>query len=96
MLFMVEKSTNFPPEMSDQEVKELFQREREYGREWAEKGKCPHLWRVVGPRLANVAIYDMESAEELNDFLTGLPMRPWMDVKVTLLADHPSRSSTTG
>lgn len=91
MLYLVQKSTEFPPDMPDDVRSDLMDRERKYGLVWAEKGKGLHLWRVVGPRLANVAIYDVESHEELNDFLMGLPMRPWMQISITPLAGHPSR-----
>lgn len=91
MLFLVYKSTEFPPDMPNEQRNDLMAREKQYGLDWAAAGKSPHLWRVVGPRLANVAIYDVESLEELNDFLMGLPMRAWMDVTITPLALHPSR-----
>lgn len=88
-MFMVELDTHFPPDMDEAFKADLIVRERAYGQELQRSGKLKYLWRVVGPRLCNVGIYDMDNAE-LNDWLNGLPMRPWIDVTVTPLALHPS------
>lgn len=39
---------------------------------------------------ANVSIFDVASNDELHDLLSALPLFPYMDIKVTPLARHPS------
>jgi muconolactone D-isomerase len=52
-------------------------------------GKWVHLWRVAG-RYANISIFDVESHDELHEILSALPLFPYMEIKVTPLARHPS------
>jgi len=47
------------------------------------------LWRIVG-EYANISIFDAESNDELHELLSGLPLFPYMTIKVTPLARHPS------
>jgi muconolactone D-isomerase len=39
---------------------------------------------------SNVSIFDVESNDELHDLLSGLPLFPYMRIRVTPLAKHPS------
>lgn len=48
-----------------------------------------HIWRVVG-EYANVSIFDVQSNDELHSLLSGLPLFPYMQIKVKPLANHPS------
>ncbi|XGF60093.1 muconolactone Delta-isomerase family protein [Klebsiella pneumoniae] len=53
-------------------------------------GTCSHLpWRVAG-LYANVSIFDVQDAEELHQILMGLPLYPFMAIKVEALCRHPS------
>ena len=52
------------------------------------EGKFRHVWRVVGD-VSNVSIFDVDTHAELHDILQNLPLFPYMDVKVTPLAEHP-------
>ena len=52
-------------------------------------GRWPHLWRVAG-RYANVSVLDVGSVDELHELLSGLPLFPYMDIRVTPLARHPT------
>lgn len=54
------------------------------------EGKFRHVWRVVGD-VSNVSIFDVDTHAELHDILQNLPLFPYMDVKVTPLAEHPPR-----
>ena len=45
-------------------------------------GRWPHLWRVAG-RYANVSILDVGSVDELHELLSGLPLFPYLDIRVT-------------
>ncbi|HBQ6792166.1 TPA: muconolactone delta-isomerase, partial [Klebsiella pneumoniae] len=48
-----------------------------------------HIWRVAG-LYANVSIFDVQDAEELHQILMGLPLYPFMAIKVEALCRHPS------
>ena len=52
-------------------------------------GNIPFFGCVAG-RYANVSVFDVESADELHELLSGLPLFPYMDIRVTPLARHPS------
>ncbi|MCZ3115115.1 hypothetical protein NYZ21_21995 [Acinetobacter baumannii] len=47
------------------------------------------MWRVVG-QYANVSIFDVKDNDELHTLLTSLPLYPFMEMKVTPLAQHGS------
>ena len=53
------------------------------------EGKWRHIWRVAG-LYANVSIFDVKDAEELHQILMGLPLYPFMDIRVEALCRHPS------
>lgn len=48
-----------------------------------------HLWRVAG-RYANISVFDVPTHDELHELLSGLPLFPFMDIRVTALAHHPA------
>ena len=85
MKFMVEMTVDLPPG----EHAELLAREREYSQRLQRDGRWEHLWRVAG-RYANVSIFEVGSADELHELVSGLPLFPYMDIRVTALAAHPS------
>ena len=62
---------------------------REYSQAAQRDGRWPHLWRVAG-RYANVSILDVGSVDELHELLSGLPLFPYLDIRVTPLARHPN------
>ena len=68
---------------------ELKAREREYSQALQRDGRWPHLWRVAG-RYANVSVLDVGSVDELHELLSGLPLFPYLDIRVTPLARHPN------
>jgi muconolactone D-isomerase len=89
MLFHVEMQVNLPADMPAGEAEELKRAEKELARSLQRDGKWRHLWRVVG-RYANVSVFDVVSNDELHAVLSSLPLFPYMDIKVTALATHPS------
>ena len=40
--------------------------------------------------ITNVSIFDVASNDELHQLLSGLPLFPYMQIKVKPLANHPS------
>eukprot|EP01037_Dinobryon_pediforme_P005775 gene5775-5838_t len=57
--------------------------------ELQQQGKWPHLWRVAG-RYSNISVFDVADHDELHSILSTLPLFPFMQVRVTALAKHPS------
>ena len=91
MRFMVEMTVKLPPG----DHADLLAREREYAQALQRDGRWEHLWRVAG-RYANVSIFDVGSADELHELVSGLPLFPYMDIRVTALAAHPSAIAKEG
>jgi muconolactone D-isomerase len=89
MLFHVRMDVRIPHELDPGTRAELVAREKAYSQELQRAGKWPHIWRIVG-EYANVSIFDVESNEELHGLLSQLPLFPYMDIRVTPLAPHPS------
>jgi muconolactone D-isomerase len=44
----------------------------------------------VAGRYANVSILEVDSTDELHELLSGLPLFPYLDIRVTPLARHPN------
>ncbi|PJI96319.1 muconolactone delta-isomerase [Acidovorax sp. 69] len=89
MLFMVEMIVQIPSTLAPEVADEIKRKEKAYSQRLQQDGKWRHLWRVVG-EYANVSIFDVASNDELHTVLSGLPLFPYMQIKVTPLANHPS------
>lgn len=89
MLFQVHMIVNIPPTVPQDEVDRIKLLEKQYSQDLQRQGKWLHIWRVVG-EYANYSIFDVESNDELHTLLSQLPLFPYMQIKVTPLAKHPS------
>lgn len=89
MLFQVIMDVRIPPNLPVETTDKLKADERALAQELQRSGKWRHLWRIAG-RYANVSIFSVDSADELNSILFGLPLFPFMTVAVTALCQHPS------
>ena len=89
MLFHVEMNVRIPYGMPTTEADRIKGEEKARFQELARAGKWRHIWRTVG-RYANVSIFDVNSYDELHAILTGLPLFPYMDIKVVAICRHPS------
>lgn len=89
MLFMVEMDVNIPLDFDVDEAARLKAAEKARFQDLQAAGTWRHIWRVVG-QYANVSIFDVESNAQLHDLLIGLPLYPFMDMRVTALCRHPS------
>lgn len=89
MLFLVRMDVDIPRDIAPQVADDIKAREKAYAQELQRSGKWAHLYRVVG-EYANYSIFDVESNDELHTILSGLPLFPFMKIKVTPLAKHPS------
>lgn len=89
MLFMAEMIVEIPSTLAPEVADEIKRKEKAYSQQLQREGKWCHLWRVVG-KYANVSVFDVASNDELHTLLSGLPLFPYMQIKVTPLANHPS------
>ena len=89
MLYLVRMDVNLPNDMPAAQADEIKAHERAYSQALQRDGRWPHLWRVVG-EYANYSVFDVASHDELHSLLSGLPLFPYMRLKVTPLAKHPS------
>lgn len=89
MLFKVEMTVNIPLDIPVETVAEIKAKEKAYSQQLQNEGKWRHIWRVAG-LYSNVSIFDVKDAEELHNLLMGLPLYPYMTIKVDALCRHPS------
>lgn len=89
MLFLVHMSVHIPLGMPSEQAAQIKLQEKNYSQDLQRTGKWSHIWRVVG-EYANYSIFDVSSNDELHQLLSGLPLFPYMQIKVTALAQHPS------
>lgn len=89
MLFHVRIDVHIPTELSSDEKDRIISEEKVYSQQLQRSGKWQHLWRVVG-EYSSYSIFDVETNDELHQLLTSLPLFPYMAIKVTPLAYHPS------
>lgn len=89
MLFHVRMDVNLPHDLAPEVRQEIVARERDYSQELQRSGKWRHLWRIVG-EYSNISVFDVADNDELHELLAGLPLFPYMAIKVTPLATHPS------
>lgn len=89
MLYHVHMQVDLPADLGPQIRDDLVGREKAYSQELQRAGKWPHIWRVVG-EYANYSIVDVDTNDELHQILSGLPLFPYMTIRVTPLATHPS------
>jgi muconolactone D-isomerase len=82
-------TVTIPPDADPAKIDKLKVDEKAYSQELQRQGKWRHIWRVAA-RYANISIFDVADHDELNAIIFGLPLFPYMEIKVTALAHHPS------
>lgn len=90
MLFHVTMDVRLPHDLAPETRAELLRREAEYSGSFQRSGAWKELWRVVG-RYGNISIIEASSNDELHEILSGLPLYPYLKIRVTPLARHPNR-----
>ncbi|MER7113965.1 muconolactone Delta-isomerase [Saccharomonospora azurea] len=90
MLFHVRMDVHLPQDLDPEVRADIVAREKAYSQDLQRSGKWPHLWRIAG-EYSNISIFDVESNDELHDLLSALPLFPYMTIKATPLATHPSK-----
>lgn len=89
MLYHVRMDVHPPHDVEAARFDQLKADETARAQELQRQGKWVHLWRIAG-EYANYSIFDVADHDELHAILSGLPLFPFMSVKVTPLAQHPS------
>lgn len=89
MLYHVEMKVNLPVDMDPDRAAEIKAVEKAYSQDLQAQGIWRHIWRVAG-LYENVSIFDCRDNAHLHEVLMGLPLYPYMDIKVTALCRHPS------
>ena len=88
--FLVEISTTIPDGTEAAEVDRRRAAEAVRAAELAAAGQLFRLWRPLG-ELRSLGIWRAADEADLHEKVLGsLPLRPWMDVKVTPLQSHPN------
>jgi muconolactone D-isomerase len=93
MEFLVRSENRLPADTPAEQREKLRRAERARAIELRADGVLKRLWRVPG-RAATIGLYEAADAAALHDALMSLPMAPWLDVVVEVLAPHPQEQGT--
>ncbi|QDY70635.1 muconolactone Delta-isomerase [Qingshengfaniella alkalisoli] len=89
MLYHISMTVKLPKDMDETTATGIKAREKAYSQDLQRSGVWRHLWRVTG-QYENISIFDCRDNEHLHEVLTGLPLYPYMEMKITPLNRHPS------
>lgn len=89
MIFHVRMDVNIPLDIDEEKINAIKVKEKAYAQDLQEQGKWRHLWRISG-QYSNISVFDVESNEELNNLLQGLPLFPYMNIEIMPLNRHTS------
>jgi muconolactone D-isomerase len=92
MEYLVEFITTIPDDAPPAEIEQRLAGETTRVAELAAQGHALRVWRPLpedGRRRA-IGMYRAASDAELGAILDSLPLRPWMEISVTALAEHPN------
>ena len=89
MLYCVEMTVRIPHDADPAVIDGLKVAEKARALELQRAGVWVHLWRVAG-RYANISVFDVADHDALHAVLSTLPLFPFMEMRVTALARHPS------
>jgi muconolactone D-isomerase len=88
--FLVEITTDIPPDTDPAEVDRRRAAEAVRAKELAATGHLGRLWRPVG-ELRSIGLWRATDEAELREKVLGtLPLRPWMTLVVTPVESHPN------
>ena len=92
MDYLVEFITTVPDEAPPTEIEERLSGEKTRVGELATQGHVLRVWRPLPEdgRGRALGLYRAATDEELDAILDSLPLRPWMQISVTALAEHPN------
>ena len=88
MEFLVNIKITWPENWSPAQIEKVSLEERDHIKGVIAKGIMKRMWRVPGRR-ENWGLWEAKDATELHNFLSRLPVFPYMDIQVHPLAVHP-------
>jgi muconolactone D-isomerase len=92
MDYLVEFIVAIPEDAPPAEIEQRLAGETTRVAELAAQGHAVRVWKPLpedGRRRA-LGLYRAASDEELEAILDSLPLRPWMEISVMALAEHPN------
>lgn len=89
MLYLVRMDVRVPHDVDPARFEALKSAEKARAQELQREGTWRHLWRVAG-EYANYSVFDAPDHDALHAILSALPLFPFMEIRVTPLARHPS------
>ena len=97
MDYLVEFIITIPDDAPLPEIEQRLAGETTRVAELASQGHAMRVWKPLPEdgRQRALGLYRAESDEELEAILDSLPLRPWMEVSVMALADHPNDPART-
>ena len=97
MDYLVEFIITIPDDAPLPEIEQRLAGETTRVAELASQGHAMRVWKPLPEdgRQRALGLYRAESDEELKAILDSLPLRPWMEVSVMALADHPNDPART-
>jgi muconolactone D-isomerase len=92
MDYLLDFVISIPDDAPAAEIEQRLAGETTRVAELAAQGHAVRVWKPLpddGRRRA-LGLYRAASDEELEAILDSLPLRPWMEISVTALAEHPN------
>jgi muconolactone D-isomerase len=92
MDYLVEFTITIPDDAPLTEIEQRLAGETTRVAELATQGYALRVWKPLPEdgRQRALGLYRAASDEELEAILDSLPLRPWMEISVTALAEHPN------
>lgn len=87
MEFLARAEQHISPDMDPDRLTAIKAAEKVRAQELVDSGKMRRIWRLPGRR-AVMALYDVDSVDELHEIISSLPLFPWMDVTIIPLSAH--------
>jgi muconolactone D-isomerase len=89
MLYHVRMDVHPPHDIDPSRLEALKAEEKARSQELQRTGDWRHIWRIAG-QYSNISVFDVADHDALHAILSTLPLFPFMQIEVTLLARHPS------
>jgi muconolactone D-isomerase len=94
MEYLIDFRIAIPDDATPEERKERLDGEVTRVAELAEQGHAFRVWRPLPqPEDGTIWVYGLYAADsdaEMREILDSLPLRPWMEVSLTPLQEHPN------
>ena len=92
MDYLVEFIITIPDDAPLPEIEQRLAGETTRVAEFAAQGHALRVWKPLPEdgRQRALGLYRTASGEELEAILDSLPLRPWTEISVTALAEHPN------